>query len=413
MRRVALVSALALAACGTLLATAAARAQPKPAVLAATPYMGWDTYFALAGGFPETKILQEADRLKTTGLEAKGYRLIWLDAGWWQGQRDAAGNMVVSPTQWPHGIAWLASTLHANGFKLGVYTDAGSVGCGVKGGAYGHYQQDINTLAAWGVDAVKVDWCGGVTASLDPATQYAQIHKAILDNSSHRPMLLNICNFLQPGQKALNVPAFNQSAFISYSFGPSNGNSWRTNTDVGVPGNVPFSAVLRNMDADATQPTAAGPGHWNDPDYLGPDQGMGANQFQTQFSMWAMLAAPLMISDDMLTMSKASFATVSNSQVIAIDQDPAGVQGTLVPNSSIGNGQVWIKPLSDGSFAVALLNRGQPTLQISTTATALQIPLAHSYKVTNVWTNQHSTSTGAFTALVQGYATVLLRIAPS
>ena len=413
MRRVALVSALALAACGTLLATAAARAQPKPAVLAATPYMGWDTYFALAGGFPETKILQEADRLKTTGLEAKGYRLIWLDAGWWQGQRDAAGNMVVSPTQWPHGIAWLASTLHANGFKLGVYTDAGSVGCGVKGGAYGHYQQDINTLAAWGVDAVKVDWCGGASQNLDPATQYGLLHTAILDNSSHRPMLLNICNFLQPGQKALNVPAFNQSAFISYSFGPSNGNSWRTNTDVGVPGNVPFSAVLRNMDADATQPTAAGPGHWNDPDYLGPDQGMGANQFQTQFSMWAMLAAPLMISDDMLTMSKASFATVSNSQVIAIDQDPAGVQGTLVPNSSIGNGQVWIKPLSDGSFAVALLNRGQPTLQISTTATALQIPLAHSYKVTNLWTNQHSTSTGAFTAVVQGYATVLLRIAPS
>jgi alpha-galactosidase len=413
MRRVVLVSALALAACGTLLATAIARAQPKPAVLAATPYMGWDTYFALAGGFPETKILQQADRLKTSGLEAKGYRLIWLDAGWWQGQRDAAGNMVVSPTQWPHGIAWLASTLHANGFKLGVYTDAGSVGCGVKGGAYGHYQQDVNTLAAWGVDALKVDWCGGVTASLDPATQYAQIHQAILNNASHRPMLLNICNFLQPGQKALNVPAFSQSAFISYSFGPSNGNSWRTNTDVGVPGNVPFNSVLRNMDADATQPTAAGPGHWNDPDYLGPDQGMGPNQFQTQFSMWAMLAAPLMVSDDMLTMSKASLATVSNSQVIAIDQDPAGVQGTLVPNSSVGNGQVWIKPLADGSFAVALLNRGQPTLQISTTASALQIPVAHSYKVTNLWTNQHSTSTGAFTALVQGYATVLLRVSPS
>jgi alpha-galactosidase len=413
MRRVALVSALALAACGTLLATAAARAQPKPAVLAATPYMGWDTYFALPGGFPESKILQEADRLKTSGLEAKGYRLIWLDAGWWQGQRDAAGNMVVSPTQWPHGIAWLASTLHANGFKLGVYTDAGAVGCGVKGGAFGHYQQDINTLAAWGIDAVKVDWCGGVTASLDPATQYAQIHQAILNNSSHRPMLLNICNFLQPGQKAVDVPAFNQSAFISYSYGPSDGNSWRTNTDVGVPGNVPFSSMLRNMDADATQPTAAGPGHWNDPDYLGPDQGMGPNQFQTQFSMWAMLAAPLMISDDMLTMSTASLATVSNSQVIAIDQDPAGVQGTLVPNSTIGNSQVWEKPLSDGSFAVALLNRGQGAVQISTTASALQIPAAHSYKVTNLWTNQHSTSTGAFTALVQGYATVLLRVSPS
>jgi alpha-galactosidase len=411
MRRVTLVSALALVAFGTLLASAAALAQPKPAILAATPYMGWDSYFALPGGFPEAKILQEADRLKTSGLQAKGYKLIWLDAGWWQGQRGAGGNMVVSSTQWPHGIPWLASTLHANGFELGVYTDAGSVGCGVKGGAYGHYQQDVNTLAAWGVDALKVDWCGGVTALLDPATQYAQIHQAIVNNSSHRPMLLNICNFLQPGQKIPpNVPAFGQSAFFSYSFGPSDASSWRTNTDVGVPGNVPFSAVLRNMDADATQPTAAGPGHWNDPDYLGPDQGLGPNQFRTQFSMWAMLAAPLMISDDMQTMSKASLATVSNRQVIAIDQDPAGVQGTLVPNSSVGNGQVWIKPLADGSFAVALLNRGSTAMQISTTASALQIPLAPAYKVTNLWTSQHSTSTGAFTATVQGYTTVLLRV---
>ena len=396
MRRVALASALALAVCGTLLATAAARAQPKAPLLAATPYMGWDTYFGLAGGFPETKILQEADRLKATGLQAKGYKLIWLDAGWWQGQRDAAGNIMVNPKQWPHGIAWLASTLHANGFELGVYTDAGARGCGEKGGAYGHYQQDINTLAAWGIDAVKVDWCGGSLAGLDPAKTYAQIHAAILANASHRPMLLNICNFLQPGQKADGVPSFSQSAFISYSFGPSNGNSWRTNTDVGVPGNVPFSAVLRNIDADATQPAAAGPGHWNDPDYLGPDQGMSRAQFQTQFSMWAMLAAPLMISDDLRTMSKASLATVSNRQVIAVDQDPAGVQAGIVSWS--GNGQVWIKPLSDGSYAVALVNRGSAPMRVATSAAALKLPRAHSYKFVNLWTNQHSTTTGVFAA---------------
>ena len=126
--------------------------------------------------------------------------------------------------------------------------------------------------------------------------------------------------------------------------------------------------------------------------------------------MWAMLAAPLMISDEMQTISRASLATVSNRRVIAIDQDPAGVQATLVPNSSIGNGQVWIKPLSDGSYAVALLNRGPSAMQIATTATALQIPLARTYKVTNVWTNQRSVSTGALTATVQGYATVLLRV---
>jgi alpha-galactosidase len=415
LRRIALASALTLAfAAATLLTGASAGAQPSATaapMLAATPYMGWDTYFALPGGFPESTILEEANLLKTTGLEADGYRLIWLDAGWWGGKRDAEGNMVVSATQWPHGIAWLAATLHANGFKLGVYTDAGSSGCGETGGAFGHYQQDINTLASWGVDAIKVDWCGGIAAGLDPATQYAQIHQAILNNSSHRPMILNICNFEQPGQKAVGVPDFQQSAFESSTFGPSIATSWRTDTDVGAPGSVSFTSVLRNMDADATSPMAAGPGHWNDPDYLGPDQGMSAAQFQTQFSMWAMLAAPLMISDDMRSMSAASLATVSNKQVIAIDQDPGGVQGWLV--SSSGNGQVWEKPLIGRAYAVALLNLGSPALTISTTAAALGLPAAKSYDVTNLWTGTKSTSSGSFSGQVQTDSTVLLRITPA
>jgi alpha-galactosidase len=389
----------------------AAWAQPAATVLAATPYMGWDTSYAIPGGFSEAAILEQAALLKSSGLEGDGYRLIWLDAGWWKGQRNAAGDIVVSAAQWPHGIAWLAATLHANGFKLGVYSDAGATGCGgPDAGSYGHYQQDINTLAAWGVDAIKVDWCGGSAQRLDPATQYAHIHQAIVNNSSHRPMLLEICNFLQPGQKATGVPVFDQSAFFSYSFGPLIATSWRTDTDIGTLGSVPFSSVLRNMDADATEPQAAGPGHWNDPGYLGPGQGMSAAQFQTQFSMWAILAAPLMISADMLTISKTSLATVTNKQVIAVDQDPAGVQGTLV--SSSGNGEAWIKPLIKGSYAVALLNRGSTATQISTTANALKLPVAPSYKVTNLWTNQRSTITGALTATVQAYSTVLVRITP-
>jgi alpha-galactosidase len=410
MRRIALASALAVALAASLAGGGAALGQGTPKLLAATPYMGWDTYFALPGFFDEATILQEADLLKTTGLEADGYRLIWLDATWWQGQRDSSGNMVVSRSQWPHGIAWLAATLHANGFKLGVYTDAGATGCGVPGGAYGHYQQDMNTLAAWGVDAVKVDWCGGSSQGLDPATAYAAIHQAILANSSHRPLLLNICNFLQPFQRGA-IPVFQQSAFFSYSFGPSDGNSWRTDTDVGVPGDVQFSAMLRNLDADATQPLAAGPGHWNDPDYLVPDEGMNAAQFQTQFSMWAMLAAPLMISDDMRTISKAALAALSNKQVIAIDQDPAGVQAGEV--ATFGDGEVWFRPLVNG-YAIALLNRSSQALALSTTAAALNqsagLPLAKSYRVTNVWTGQSSTSSGTFAATVPAYSTVLLKL---
>jgi alpha-galactosidase len=414
MRRIALASALALtvAVCAVQLgAGASASAQTAPKLLAPTPYMGWDTYFALKGGFTEATILQETNLLKTTGLEADGYRLVWLDATWWQGKRDAAGNIVVSATQWPHGIAWLASTLHANGFKLGVYTDAGSTGCGVNGGSFDHYQQDINTFAKWGVDAVKVDWCGGSAQGLDPATQYAQLHTAILNNSSHRPMMLNICNFLRPGQKGPNLPVFGQSAFFSYSFGPTSGTSWRTDTDVGVPGNVPFSSVLRNLDSDATQNLAAGPGHWNDPDYLGPGQGMNAAQFRTQFSMWAILAAPLMISDDLRTISKQSLSALSNKQVIAIDQDPAGQQGVNVSFS--GNGEVWAKLMLNNNVAIALLNRGSSPVALSTTAAAVGLPAAASYTVTNVWSGQHSTSTGSFSATVAADSTVLLRVAPA
>jgi alpha-galactosidase len=223
-------------------------------------------------------------------------------------------------------------------------------------------------------------------------------------------MLLSICNFLQPGQFATEDPAIENSAFASYTFGPSSGNSWRTDTDVGAPGYVPFANVLRNIDADAAQPQAAGPGHWNDPDYLGPDQGMTAAQFQTQFSMWAILAAPLMISADLISLSPTSAAIVANREAIAIDQDPAGLQGRLL--SASGEGEVWVKPLADGSRAVALLNRGGSTLRIGTTAGAVGLPAASSYAVRNVWTGAVMSvgSAGTLVASVPGDSTVLLRV---
>jgi alpha-galactosidase len=398
-----------------LLAVALALAVCQPAgaasksILAATPYMGWDTYFALGGNYSEATILQEASEMISHGLEQHGYRYVWLDVGWWHGTRNAAGEITVSPAQWPHGMAWLTRTLHAAGFLVGVYTDAGPNGCGGAGqGSYGHYQQDVNTFAAWGFDAVKVDFCGGVEYGLNPATAYAEFHAAIEANSSHRPMLLSICNFLQPEQYGEGRPLLDESAFASYTFGPSVGNSWRTDTDVGSPGKVSFTDVLRNMDADAAAPQAAGPGHWNDPDYLAPDQGMSETQFDSQFSMWAMLAAPLMVSDNLEKIGPSSLAAVLNSEVIAIDQDPAGVQGTLL--SSSGNGQVWVKPLIDGARAVALLNRGSTSTRIDTSASAVGLPAASSYSERNVWTHTTSTTSGPIGAEVPGDATVLLRV---
>lgn len=380
------------------------------AVLAATPYMGWDSYLAFGATYSEASVLQEASTLIKLGLAKRGYDYVWLDVGWWQGQR-RHGQIAVNRQQWPHGIRWLAATLHAEGLKLGVYTDAGRNGCGgARQGSYGHYKTDMNTFASWGVDAVKVDFCGGSEQRLNPELAYSEIHTAIEANKMRRPMLLSICDFLQPGSLLEGWPPVAWSAFGTWQYGPRIANSWRTEIDIGRPGHVTFSHVLRNLDADAAHPRAAGPGHWNDPDYLGPGQGMSAAQFRTQFSMWAMLAAPLMVSAKLQSLSPASLATLRNREAIAIDQDPAGIQGVLV--SAEGEGEVWVKPLSDGSRAVALLNRGKTPITLSTSASAVGLPSAPRYSVRDIWAHRTSSTAGAISATVPRDSTVLLRVYP-
>jgi alpha-galactosidase len=387
----------------------AAAAGSATGPLSPTPYMGWDTYFAFGGHYSEATVLRQASELISTGLARQGYRYVWLDVGWWQGARDPDGQIHVGHAQWPHGLTWLARTLHAAGLLVGLYTDAGLNGCGGAGqGSSGHYQQDANTFAAWGFDAVKVDFCGGAEDHLNPAAAYTAFHAALAANASHRRMLLSVCNFLQPGQYAEGQPTLEESAFASYTFAPSVASSWRTDTDVGGPGHVSFTEVLRNMDADAAQPQAAGPGHWNDPDYLGPGQGLSAAQFRTQLSMWAILAAPLMISTDLTRITSASRSAVSNGEVIAVDQDPAGVQGTLVASS--GQGQVWVRALGDGSRAVALLNRGSSSLRIRTSAGAIGMPAAARYLVRDLWRHATRSSGAAIAADVAPQSTTLLRV---
>jgi alpha-galactosidase len=417
-RNAAALATLAFALASAALSATASAASAK--VLSPTPYMGWESYFAFGPKIDESVILEQASNLITTGLKKAGYRYVWLDVGWWQGKRNAAGQMVVSSTQWPHGIPWLAATLHGEGFKVGLYTDAGINGCGgVNEGMYGHYQQDVDTFAKWGIDAIKVDFCGGDDLHLKPSVAYGEIHKAILHNSSHRPMLLDICVFPTPGQVGNGFPPFANSAFESFTFGPSDGTSWRTDTDVGAPNGVPWSSVVRNMEADATEPAAAGPGHWNDPDYLGPDLGLTDTQFQTQDSMWSMLAAPLMFSVNLSTLTPPSLATLTNQAMIAIDQDKLGRQGVQVAPAAVTSspfsptGEAWIKPLSGGRYAIALLNLGSSTMTISTTAQGAGIPAASGYTLANVWAGGTSTTSGAISASVPSDGTVVFVVTPS
>jgi alpha-galactosidase len=409
----AVLSAVLMGAAGTVGPAVAATPQPQPNTtppindLARTPYQGWNTYYGLGSEFNEQTIKNEADALVKRGLKAAGYNYVWLDGGWWSGTRDASGNITVNPSQWPDGMKAVADYIHSLGLKAGIYTDAGANGCGgANQGSYGHYQQDANQFAAWGFDAVKVDFCGGHQQNLDPATAYGQFRDALLHNSSHRPMLFNICNPFVPYTGA--YPG--RSAWDSYKFGPSTGNSWRTDTDIGFVHSVQFSDVLRNLDDDAKHPEAAGPGHWNDPDYLGPELGMTADEAQTQFSMWSMVAAPLIIGSDVTSLSQSSIAMLTNREVLAIDQDPLGVQGTAIATS--GNVQVWTKPLSDGDWAVALLNRGTTPQTISTTADQVGLHPAASYALRDVWQHTTTETAGKISATVAPHSTVLLRVSP-
>jgi alpha-galactosidase len=385
---------------------------PTSPLPAAVPYMGWNTYYGVGGVFDERTIISVADALIGRGLARAGYRIVWLDFGWASGARTSSGQIVVDPQQWPHGLKWLTTWLHRRGLEAGIYTDAGSSGCSGKGlGSLGHYQQDANAFAAWGFDAVKVDFCGAGQEGLNPQPLYEQFAKALQNNSSHRPMLLNVCNFWTPGQVNGTRPSYDNSSYANYRWAPAIAESWRTDTDIGYDHVIKFVNVLRNLDRDAAHPKAAGPGHWNDPDYLGPELGMTSAEAQAQLSMWAIVAAPLILGSDPRALSNATIRMLENRQVIAIDQDPLGIQGKVIAGH--GSGQVWSKPLSGGDVAVALLNRGSLPLRISTTAPQAGLPAATAYAVDDLWKHTAKTTRGAISADVPPDSAELYRVAPA
>ena len=380
-------------------------------LLAAVPYMGWNTYYGVGGIFDQQTIISVAKSLLRRGLARSGYRIVWLDFGWASGKRDRHGELVVDPHQWPHGLRWLTDWLHRHGLLAGIYTDAGKSGCHGQGvGSLGHYQQDADRFAAWGFDAVKVDFCGAGEAGLVPELAYKRFAKAIANNSSHREMLLNVCNFWVPGQINGTLPTYANSAYASYRWAPRIAQSWRTDTDIGFTHDIQFVNVLRNLDHDAAHPTAAGPGHWNDPDYLGPELGMTSSEAQAQFSMWAIVAAPLILGSDPRALSPETIKMLENRQVIAVDQDPLGIQGTVVQQQ--GSGQVWSKPLSGEQAAVALLNRGTAPLQIAITASKAGLRSAARYTVRDLWAGTTERTTGEISAMVPPDSVVLYRVTP-
>ena len=299
--------------------------------LALTPPMGWNSWNHFGCAIDESIIKSEADALATNGMKAAGYQFINID-DCWQTNRDSNGVIVADSARFPSGIKALADYVHSKGLKLGIYSDHGTATCQGKPGSYGHEYLDALTYASWGVDYLKYDNCN-VPPNDNTNVDDAKMAAALME--SGRPIVFSLCDW----------------NFVSYM--PDDGNLWRTTGDI----QDTFSSFVANLTGDSPMAYFAAPGRWNDPDMLEVGNGgMTATQDQSQFSLWCMLAAPLITGNDLASMSPQTLAILTNAEVIAVDQDPAGEQGIQVAGTSLR--QVWCKPLGTdfNTKAVALFN---------------------------------------------------------
>jgi alpha-galactosidase len=333
--------------------TSASQGSPvaSTALLAATPVMGWNSWNKFGCNVSEKLIREIADVMVSSGMKSAGYQYVNID-DCWQVSRQPDGTIVADGERFPNGIKSLADYVHRKGLKLGIYTDAGRMTCQKRPGSYEHELQDAKTYASWGVDYVKVDWC--FAEGLDPEVQYAKFRDALAQ--AGRPIVFSICNW------GLNAP---------WQWGPKTGNLWRTTGD--ITDNYDRMSVIGFSQNGLEK--FAGPGHWNDPDMLEVGNGgMSRDEYRTHMALWAMLAAPLLAGNDLRTMTAETKELLTNSEVIAIDQDAKGVQGHRVWEE--GPLEIWVKPLADGSQAVGLFNRGESPLTMRLDAKLIDVSSA-------------------------------------
>ncbi|WP_089156071.1 glycoside hydrolase family 27 protein [Micromonospora sp. NBS 11-29] len=372
------------------------------------PPMGWASWNTFAAKIDYNVIKAQVDSLVASGLKDAGYEYVNIDEGWWQGTRDAAGNITVDTTEWPGGMKAIADYIHSKGLKAGIYTDAGRDGCGYYyptgrpaapgSGSEGHYDQDFLAFSRWGFDFVKVDWCGGAAEGLNPRTAYQAISDAIgrATAQTGRPMVLSVCNW------GVQNP---------WDWAPGMSTMWRTSGDIIYYGQQPsMDRVLANFDS-AQHPAAQSVGHYNDPDMLVAGMpGFSAAQNRTHLSLWAISGAPLLAGNNLTTMSAETRAILGNREVVAIDQDPLSRQGVKVAEDAAGL-QVYSKVLAtSGRRAVVLLNRTGSAATV--TARFADLGLGASATVRNVWSaTDLGTRTTSYSTTVPAREAVLLVVA--
>lgn len=312
--------------------------------LALTPPMGWNSWNDFGCNVSEKLIKETADAMVASGMKDAGYVYVNID-DCWHGERDSLGFIHPDPQKFPSGMKALVDYVHAKGLKLGIYSDAGTKTCGGKPGSRGYEYQDALTYAKWGIDYLKYDWCN--TDGLLAKEAYKTMRDAIAHTK--RPMIYSICEWGD------NKP---------WDWAKDIGHLWRTTGDIYHCWNCEFGhgtwtswGVLRILDMQKDLRKHAGPGHWNDPDMMEVGNGMSLAEDRSHFSLWAMLAAPLIAGNDIRHMSKDVKEILTNKEIIAVDQDSLGIQCFKL----WGNGvvEVYAKPLKNNELAICFLNRGE------------------------------------------------------
>ncbi|MDI1255599.1 MAG: glycoside hydrolase family 27 protein [Flavobacterium sp.] len=321
--------------------------------LAPTPPMGWNSWNTFETNIDDALVRQTADIMVASGMATSGYQYIVLDDGWMAKERDSNGNLVPDPEKFPNGMKALVDYVHSKGLKFGLYNCAGTKTCGGYPGTRGYEYQDARFYATLNIDYLKYDWCNtqGITAK----EAYSTMSNAL--KTAGKPIVFSLCEWgdNQPWEWAKPV-----------------GNLWRISGDIypcfdcefkHEEGNWSSWGFMKIIEMRKDIRKYSGPDHWNDFDMLEVGDGMTNIEDKAHFTMWAMMASPLIAGNDFRKMTKETLAVLTNKDIIAIDQDSAGIQGFkyLVEDGI----EIWVKPLSEGKWAVTFLNRSDVAKKIN------------------------------------------------
>ncbi|MGB8490825.1 MAG: alpha-galactosidase [Bacteroidales bacterium] len=365
--------------------------------------MGWASWNQYGVKIDENLIKMQADAMASSGLAAAGFRYINIDDGFFNG-RYSDGDLRIDSVKFPHGMKYLVDYIHSKGLKAGFYSEAGENTCGsqysgqpggVGAGLYNHDKQDIDLIfKTFGFDFIKVDYCGGLKQMLDEKTRYTEIRRA-MDNTGRTDISLNVCRWQFPGTWVTAVAS-----------------SWRMSNDINyVPGSRPkWKSIIDIINKNKYLAQYAGQGHYNDMDMLEVGRGLTGREDKSHFTMWCILSSPLVLGNNMCTMTEETKAIVTNSEVIAVNQDTTGLQAQLL--SEKDSCQVWAKNLNgrlSNEFAVALLNQGTTPATISVNWKDLNI--VGGARVRDLWARADlGTMDSVYSVFVPGHGVSMIKV---